>query len=143
MKRTLTALAIAATALAIAPSAPAGTKTCLVNQLRYTNEGGYKVDALTVHAPGYAENRGGVLYEQQSRTLELDNAEGLSPGSAVWLSFKILDFVTGDKKQNCRKNDTKLVYDPDRGNTWDYYSDGTTQNRNRCRFGKNTCVKPE
>lgn len=152
MKKTIGYSLLIALCVAFAPpllGSAEAKKTCLVNKFHYENRsGGYKVSDLTVHRKNYSHNRGGIIYGNESRTLEIKHSAwdpekpdkaGIKENQEIWLTFKIMGLKVGDKRRSCRKDDTKLVYHP-QGNTWTFWSKGTTEQNNRCHFGNNDCM---
>lgn len=140
-----------ATALALsALSGQAMAKQCLVNKLKFENQGAYVVNGLTVNwgkeSDANYDKRSGSVRGQESRTLDLSKSEGtaekpkLQKGDEVWLTYSVVD--ANDNDRTCQKKDTQLIYDPDKGVTWVYWAKGSTQNGSRCRFRDNKCISP-
>ncbi|MBI1182520.1 MAG: hypothetical protein GC201_18410 [Alphaproteobacteria bacterium] len=125
-----------------AVSADAAVKRqCAVNKLRMENEGAFHIAQFVVKtARGGYDIRSGSLDASGSRTIDLskwsDVAVTLKRGDEVWLTFAI---GSGDQ-ESCRKDETRLIYDPKNGNTWTYWTKGSTFNNNRCRFRNNECI---
>ena len=111
-----------------------GGSVCYVNKFRFDNQGGYKLDRFSV---GDFEYNGG-LSQGQTRTWKLSKAN-VSPGDVVFLKYQI-DQGTDMAWRSCKKDGTTLKYHPS-GNTWKYWSRGTSKFNNRCRFRNNTCIK--
>ena len=120
--------------LALAENQPsAATKYCYVSKFKFENEGAYQLNQFKVADHAYP----GRLSQGTSRTWHLDNAN-VSAGDEVFLPYQIHQ---GDNisRKSCEKDGTKLLYHPN-GNTWGYWSKGTTRNNNRCRFRINKCI---
>lgn len=108
----------AAVLVALAPAAPAtaAARTCLVKKFQYANNGGYKVTALRVETPKAFDQRKGKVYRGETRTIDIGKWKQLTEGQEVWLSYKVMKLYA-EEKESCRKDGTKLIYDPDKGNT--------------------------
>lgn|GEM_PF-5275653 len=117
-----------------AQETPQGTgKVCYVSKMKFENEGGYELIDFKVQS--YDLN--GVLTHGKSRTWDLSKT-GVKTGSNVFLTYKMDRGDSFDRK-SCQKDGTKLSYHPN-GNTWGYWSKGTTKHNNRCRFRSNRCL---
>jgi len=138
-----TIAACIAAVLAGGAIASAEAKTCLVKKFRFENEGGYDVTPMWIvgtDASNVYDQRSGTIRSGESRTFDLSKTKNLTDGVEVWLEYGIGDI--GDNDVSCRKDGTTLVYDSQKGNTWEYWAKGTTQNNNRCRFRNNKCIAP-
>lgn len=111
-----------------------GGSVCYVNKFKFDNQGAYELDRFSVG--DYAFD--GALSQGQSRTWKLSKAS-LSPGEVVFLKYRI-DHGNKLGWKSCKKDGTTLKYHPS-GNTWKYWSRGTSKFANRCRFRSNTCIK--
>lgn len=107
---------------------------CYVNKFKFDNQGGYALDRFTVGKYEYE----GSLSQGQTRTWKLSKAN-VAPGDVVFLKYRI-DQGNAMSWKTCKKDGTTLKYHPS-GNTWSYWSRGTTKFNNRCRFRNNTCIK--
>ena len=114
-------------------------KTCLVKKFRYTNDGGYVAKNFTIRNVNAKDKRGGQLSYLDSKTWTLKEQNGIVEGREIWLEYVIASGV--NEFQSCRKDGTKLVFDSEKGNTWEYKSYGTTSDGNRCRFASNECIE--
>lgn len=114
-------------------SAQQASKTCYVSKFRFENEGAYSLDWFLVGK----HELNGTLRQGQSRSWDLEQAN-IKTGSQVFLTYR-LDQGNNMIRKSCQKNSTKLAYHPD-GNTWKYWSKGSTRINNRCRFRNNTCL---
>ena len=108
-------------------------KTCYVSKFKFENEGGYELSMFRVDSHTYS----GHLSQGQARTWDIDKS-GVAEGDEVFLTYRI-DKGDGYCRLSCEKDDTVLRYHPD-GNTWGYWSKGTTTINNRCRFRSNKCI---
>lgn len=54
----------------------------------------------------------------------------LAPGDEVWMHIDII----GGENKSCRKDDVRLIYDPNSALQGQYSSGGTTFNNNRCKW---------
>jgi hypothetical protein len=107
---------------------------CYVNKFKFDNQGGYELDRFTVGKYEY----NGALSQGQTRTWKLSKAN-VSPADVVFLRYQI-DQGNAMSWKSCKKDGTTLKYHPS-GNTWNYWSRGSTRFNNRCRFRNNTCIK--
>ncbi|MFN3212303.1 MAG: hypothetical protein ACE37M_04300 [Henriciella sp.] len=114
-------------------STEAAGKTCYVSKFKFENEGAYQLDLFQVGTHEYP----GRLSQGKSRTWDIAKAN-VENGTNVFLTYRIHQ---GDnlKRRSCQKSGTKLLYHPD-GNTWGYWSKGSSRYNNRCRFRNNTCI---
>ncbi|MBI1182517.1 MAG: hypothetical protein GC201_18395 [Alphaproteobacteria bacterium] len=114
-------------------------KICLVKKLKYINKGGYLAH-LSIETDHGTELRfGEKIPSDQSRTVDLNHKDGVYDGNEVWL---VVWMDGSNETQGCRKDDTLLKVDLTNGNTWEYWSKGSTKDGNRCHFGNNTCIAP-
>jgi len=153
MKWKILAAAIILPALALtALPHQAEAKKCAVKAIKMSNNGAYLMVELSIAwPPNGRDERKGSLSDQTSRVFDLSKSDDppstvktLKKGDEVWLEYDISN-LSGSHHTNhksCRKDDTQLIYDPDLGNTWNYYARGSTGNNNRCRVGKNVCITP-
>lgn len=111
-----------------------GGSVCYVNKFKFDNQGAYELDRFSVGDFAFE----GTLSQGQSRTWKLAKAS-LSSGDVVFLKYRI-DHGNKLGWKSCKKDGTTLKYHPS-GNTWKYWSRGTTKFSNRCRFRSNTCIK--
>lgn len=114
-------------------AAAASGKTCYVSKFKFENEGAYQLDLFQVGTHEYP----GRLSQGKSRTWDLAKAN-IESETEVFLTYRIHQ---GDNlnRKSCQKNGTKLRYHPS-GNTWGYWSKGTSRHNNRCRFRNNKCI---
>ncbi|MEO1303339.1 MAG: hypothetical protein AAFV37_00095 [Pseudomonadota bacterium] len=117
----------------LAQSIAGGGKTCYVSKFKFENEGAYELSIFKVGSYTFD----GFLSQGQSRTWDISKA-GLENGTDAFLTYRI-DQGSGYSRKSCKKDDTQLKYHPD-GNTWGYWSKGSTRINNRCRFRSNTCI---
>ncbi|MEL7041766.1 MAG: hypothetical protein AAGL90_09585 [Pseudomonadota bacterium] len=117
----------------MAQSIKGAGKTCYVSKFKFENEGAYELSIFKVRT--YTFN--GILSQGQSRTWDISKA-GLENGTDVFLTYRI-DQGSDYSRKSCKKDDTALKYHPN-GNTWIYWSKGSTRINNRCRFRSNKCI---
>lgn len=115
-------------------------KTCLVSKFQYVNNGGYVAKNFTIRNSNAKDDRGGEASLGEQKTMTLKEQNGIVEGREIWLEYVIV--VAGNEFITCRKDSTKLIFDSELGNTWNYKSKGTTSDGNRCRFGDNDCISP-
>ena len=150
-------LCLSLATLVMAQSAVAGSKTCYVDKIKYTNKGAYTVRDLEFR---YINNYGDKSYvdsdqwgdlqqgdnnditKGQSITINLDNYNGKTPygdgdyrkgfkdGQEVWIKANI----TAGESKSCRKDGHKLVYKKGVNKTMTFKTSGTTLNNNRCKY---------
>jgi len=126
---------LAAVCLAVLTASPAlAGKICKVKEFRLNNSTNSTHQVTLVRStPGNASQTDSNALTDDFRAGDTRKVEPPAEweGSEIWAVWNY-----GKKKYDCRKDDTKLVYDPN-GMTWKYRLRPNGPNSPRCIFGDN------
>ncbi len=137
--RTLAQASTILLAMIVLPDRAHAMNYTYIDQIRYTNCGGYDVSAFWVHWKEDDKEKKQSFYQNTANrdaTCFNLNSIGIPEGSEVWLSY----MISGGEKEGCRKDKTKFYYRADSNQNTHYTSKGTILNKNRCRLGHGNCT---